>query len=155
MPYAHQIPHLTPQAAIADALYRGCLAFDSNDESLLASALSSKPSFHGPGGAHTGLAEINTLLASVGPLDTQHITSNVRVAYEDGAQTAHMTAYGRNQHCPPGKGTDPTAPKFEAGVSYDCACVLEDGVWKIEVWKMEILWTVGDRAVMGMGGGKH
>ncbi|PTB47598.1 hypothetical protein M431DRAFT_488459 [Trichoderma harzianum CBS 226.95] len=51
-----------------------------------------------------GLSDIRkNMLDSLGPLDTTHMISNIRVQVENGADAASLTAYALAQHCPAGK----------------------------------------------------
>ena len=60
----------------------------------------------------TGLSTLRAgVLNHVGPMDTTHMISNVRVDVKDGADTASLTANAMAQHCPPGRGKEPDGPK--------------------------------------------
>jgi SnoaL-like domain len=70
----------------------------------------------GSGGIYENLTAVRTeILGLVGPMDTTHMLSNVRVDIKDGANAASLMAYASGQHCPPGRGKEPVAPKFLAG----------------------------------------
>ncbi|RDW75670.1 hypothetical protein BP5796_06491 [Coleophoma crateriformis] len=151
-----QLPHiltsLTDREAITDALYRAILAFDNHDVAMFNSAFSGPDAtFDLAGTFYDGLEAIRTqLLDFIGPMDTTHMLSNIRVDVKDGASSASLTAYAQAQHSPPGKGTDPAGPKFLAGSTYFLDLVKDksDGLWKVEKWVMKIIWTQGDGSVM-------
>lgn len=153
MPYPLSLPTLSQTEAVADALYRACRGFDTNDRTIFHSAWAGQDvSFTMDGKEYKGLdAIVSDVLDLVGPLATTHFVSNIRVSVEPGSSTASLNAYGMNQHCAPGKGLDPSAPKFMSGSTYDLALIKskEDGLWKIKTWDMTIVWLQGDASVMG------
>jgi hypothetical protein len=62
-------------------LHRSVIAFDINDEKMLASSLTLDATFSMMGVTHDGYDAIKTnILDNVGPLDTTHFISNVRVS---------------------------------------------------------------------------
>ena len=73
------------------------------------------------------------------------MVSNVRVDVKDGANTASLTANALAQHCPPGKGKEPDAPKFLVGSEYGIDLIRDetDGLWKIKKWVLDVLWRQG------------
>ena len=152
MSHPHILTSLTEREAVADALYRAIIGLDSNDVSIFNSAWSEQNAvFDLRGNVINGLDAIRTqLLDFVGPMDTTHMISNVRVDVKDGASTASLTAYALAQHCPPGKGREPDSPKYLAASTYFLDLVKDksDGLWKIEKWVMKVIWTQGDSSVM-------
>ncbi|KAI9740848.1 MAG: hypothetical protein M1818_004453 [Claussenomyces sp. TS43310] len=152
MSHPHILTSLTEREAIADALQRAVIGFDSNDVSIFNSAWSGPDAvFDLNGNIINGLDAIRTqVLDIVGPLDTMHMISNVRVDVKDGASTASLTAYALSQHCPPGRGGEPDGPKYLAGTTYFLDLVKDqrDGLWKIQKWVIKIIWTQGDRSVI-------
>lgn len=159
MSHPHALTSLTPREAITDALHRVLISFDRHDTSIFNSAFASEDvTLELDGKPVTGLSNIRTqLLDHVGPMDTTHMISNVRVDIKDGADTASMTAYFMAQHCPPGRGKEADAPKFLAGGEYRVDVVKggeADGMWKITKMVVDIIWRQGDASVMrGVGGG--
>jgi hypothetical protein len=151
MSHPHALTGLTEREAITDALYRAIISCDRNDASMLDTAFSSNPTVTIAGGPSiTGLDALRAqLLDFVGPKDTQHIISNVRVDIKD-STTASLTCYALAQHAPPGQGPDPDGPKLMAGGEYfmDLVKDEEDGLWKIEKWELKVIWRQGDRSVM-------
>lgn len=99
MSYPHTLTSLTPREAITDALYRALIGFDRNDASILNSALAGEDiSVGGEGRNVNGLSALRMqILEHVGPMDTTHMISNVRVDYKDGESTASLTAYAMAQ----------------------------------------------------------
>lgn len=152
MSYPYNLSSLTPREAITDTLYRAIIAFDRNDAELLNSAFAGEDvSLSGAGREINSLTALRTqVLAHVGPMDTMHMISNVRVEVKDGADTASLTAYALAQHCPPGRGKEPDAPKYLVGGEYAMDLVRDeaDGLWKIKKWVFNIIWRQGDASVM-------
>ena len=152
MSQQHPLPNLDTHAAITDALYRGILGWDNYDHTMFDSAWAGEDvSINIDGTVHQGLSNIKKgLFAGIGPMDTQHIVSNVRVQHE-GRSTAHVTSYFQAQHCPPGRGKDPDGPKYLVGGQYFVDLVRDQkdqGVWRIKKWDLKIVWTQGDPSVM-------
>lgn len=83
-------------------------------------------------------------------LVTTHVSSNIRVELEDGADTASLTAHVIAYHVRP-----EDALSLE-DTSYTVACLYfmdlvrdgSDGLWKIKKWQLKYLWTTGDRGVV-------
>jgi hypothetical protein len=152
MSYPHILASLTQREAITDALYRALIGFDENDLSIFNSAfIGQDVDFEFRGNVIHGLDTLRTrFLDFVGPMDTTHMISNVRVDVKDGASTAYLTANALAQHCPPGKGEELDGPKYLAASRYFIDLVKDesDGLWKIKKWAMKIVWTQGDASVM-------
>ncbi|MCJ1304227.1 hypothetical protein MMC08_007039 [Hypocenomyce scalaris] len=155
MSHPHTLTSLTPREAITDALYRALIGFDRNDISIFNSAFAGEDvifELHsGDRRIINGLSAIRTqVLDLVGPMDTTHMISNVRVDVQDGADTASLTAYALAQHCLPGKGKEPDAEKYLVGGEYWVDLVRDeaDGVWKMKKWVLDIIWGQGDVSVM-------
>ena len=140
---------LTDREAIADALYRAVLAFDHPDEALLRSAMTDDAKAEIPGvAAANGIEELKAVVYDrVSKLDTTHFLSNMRVNIQS-STTAKVTCSAMAQHCPAGKGMDPTGKKFTSGSMYQCDVVKVDELWKIKYWTAQMIWFDGDRAVM-------
>ena len=152
-PYPHNLTGLTEREAITDVLYRVIIGFDSNDFSFIESAFAGEDAvvdFNGK--TIPGLSAVkNAIFATVGPLDTTHNLSNIRVDVKDGANTASLTAVAIAQHAPTGTGPNPAGKKFLAGSQYWIDLVKEEGSreWKIKKFTTKIMWTQGDPSVMG------
>lgn len=157
MPHASILPNLNTNEAIADALYRAAIGFDRNDISIFDSTFAGEDvAFElnlGNNEKRTidGLSVLKAqVLSSVGPMDTTHMISNVRINHKEGEDTASLTAYAMAQHCPPGRGKEGDGPKYTTGGEYAIDLVKDhgDGLWKIKKWVVDIIWTQGDRSVM-------
>ena len=155
MSHPHTLTSLTPREAITDAIYRAVIGFDRNDISIFNSAFVGEDvtfELHdGNRRVINGLSTIRTqVLESVGPMDTTHMISNVRVDVKDGADTASLTAYALAQHCPPGKGKVPDGPKYLVASEYRIDLMKDeaDGLWKIKKFVLDVIWRQGDASVM-------
>jgi hypothetical protein len=159
MAYPDTLTGLTTREAITDALYRIIIGFDRHDILIFNSACAGDDvAFEIHDGDEktkvSGTSTIrDTVLAAVGPMDTQHIISNVRVDVKEGANTASLWAYAMAQHCPPGKGRETDGPKYLVGGEYALDLVKDDGdgLWKIKKFVLKIIWKQGDALVMGRG----
>ena len=152
MSYPLTLTSLSPREAITDAVYRAVIGFDRNDVSMLNSAFAGEDvTFGSSGRMITSLTTAReTVLAHVGPMDTTHTISNVRIDHKDGADTAQLKCYALAQHCPPGRGKEPDGPKLLVGGEYDIDLVRDekDGLWKIKKWILDVIWRQGDASVM-------
>jgi hypothetical protein len=151
-PYPHTLTGLTDREAITDAVYRVIISFDTNDFSILESAFAGEDviiDFNGK--TIPGLSAIKAgLFPQVGPLDTTHNISNIRVDVKAGANTATLSAVALAQHAPRGTGPNPGGKKFLAGSQYWIDLVKEgSGEWKIKKFTTKIIWTQDDPSVMG------
>jgi hypothetical protein len=155
MSYPVALTSLTEREAITDALYRAMIGFDNYDVSVFNSAWSElDATIDVNGDLIYGLADIRAqLLDFVGPMDTTHTVSNVRVDIKDGASTASLTANVLAQHCPPGRGGELNGPNYLAGSRHflDLVKSQSDGLWKIKKWTMKAVWGKGDGSVMQRG----
>ncbi|KAH9214502.1 hypothetical protein DL95DRAFT_462035 [Leptodontidium sp. 2 PMI_412] len=95
-PLVHK--NLNPREAITDALFRVLIGFDENDILMFNSGFADDDvSFVMNGNVTQGLDTIRTqLLSHVGPLDTTHMVSGIRIALDDGTDTAKLTATSMN-----------------------------------------------------------
>lgn len=142
---------LTPREAVTDAVYRAIYGADTNDWELFNSALTPEIEFDLGGNIMHGAEEVRAnLFGLIGPMDTLHAISNVRVHLTDDPTKASLTAYATNQHCRPGEGLDSAAPKYTAGVMYFMDLVKDagDNLWKIQKWTIKFCWAQGDQSVM-------
>lgn len=157
MSYPRSLASLTPREAITDALYRAIIGFDQNDIPSFESAfIGENVTFELDAGENEqmkveSLSIIrDVVLAQVGPMDTTHSISNVRVDIKDGADSASLTCNVLAQHCPPGKGKDPNGPKYLVAGEYSID-LLEDkteGLWKIKKWVLKVIWRQGDASII-------
>ncbi|SCU89906.1 LANO_0D06854g1_1 [Lachancea nothofagi CBS 11611] len=151
MAYAKSLSGLTTREEIVDVVYRVCLALDSNDKALWESAWARSPdiTLDIGGNVSTGLEKINAGFDSIGPMDTQHLVSSVRVDVKDGSDKAHVTANALAQHFRAGQGQVPNADHLLVGSTYDIQIVKQaDGAWKLKTWVLKVTWTEGTWDVM-------
>jgi hypothetical protein len=152
--FPQALSSLSHREAIADALYRAAIASDHHDTVLFDSAWAGEDvsmEIHDDNKrVLQGLSLIRTnVLNRVGPMDTTHNISMVRVDYQDGAHTASLTATSTAQHAFPGTGRDPNGTKYTVGGEY-CVDLIKDdaGVWKIKKLVLNVIWTTGDASLM-------
>ncbi|KAK4691738.1 hypothetical protein P7C71_g5325, partial [Lecanoromycetidae sp. Uapishka_2] len=152
--FPQSLPSLSQREAIADALYRAAIASDHNDSALFNSAWAgegvSMEIHDDKKRVLEGLSLIRTnVLDRIGPMDTTHNISMVRVNYQDGADTAFVTATSTAQHAPSGTGRDPTGIKYTVGGEYSVDLIKDEaGVWKIKNLVLNVIWTSGDASLM-------
>jgi hypothetical protein len=153
--FAQTLPSLSHREAIADALYRAAIASDHHDSALFDSAWAGEDvsmEIHDNNKrVLEGLSLIRTnVLNRVGPMDTTHNIAMVRVNYQDGADTASLTATSTAQHAPPGTGRDPNGTKYTVGGEYSVDLIKDKAdVWKIKKLVLNVIWTSGDASLMG------
>lgn len=153
-PSQQTLPSLTQRESIADALYRAAIASDHHDTTLFDSAWAGEDvsmEIHDSNKrVLQGLSLIRTnVLDRVGPMDTTHNISMVRVNYEDGADTASLTATSMAQHAPSGTGRDPNGSKYTVGGEYAVDLVKDEvGGWRIKKLVLNVVWTSGDASLM-------
>lgn len=152
MAYLKSLSGLSTREEITDLVVRACLGFDSNDKLLWESVWAESPdiTLEINGNVMKGIDEMNkNCFNNVGPMDTQHVISSIRIDLRDGAETAHMTANAVAQHYRKGQGQLPDAEHMLAGSTYDIYVVKEkNGSWKINSWILKIIWSQGTWAVM-------
>jgi len=70
----------------------------------------------------------------IGPLDTTHHVSNVRVDIQDGGDTVILSAYAVAQHYREGEGLDPASAHSMSGAIFvvDLIKDSKDDLWKIK-----------------------
>ena len=150
-------PKTQPLQEISDPIYRTALAFDTQDETLLESALTKDVKFSliPLGISLDGLEEIKVKsFRPVSKLITMHFLLNVRVNVHDEGDDqgkAKLTCSALAQHIRPGKEFQVShEDKYTTGGLYFCDLVKVDvdGLWKIKDWEARILWTEGNRKVI-------
>ncbi|TKA73911.1 hypothetical protein B0A55_05045 [Friedmanniomyces simplex] len=142
---------LTTRDSIVDAVYRGTLAFDTGDATLLESAMTDDAVLETGGMALEGMGTIRAKLSDlISKLDTTHFVTNLRVDIQDGEAAAHVTANFLAQHYREGQGVQPDATRYLVGGVYliDMVKDEKDGLWKSKYWKVKPTWSEGDRGVM-------
>lgn len=152
MSYPIALTSLTPREAIADAFYRCTIGLDINDKELFESAWIKGPdaTFDMDGSVTKGTDALSNLLAFIGPLDTTHLITNVRVDVKEGADTAYMTCAALAQHYRAGEGTDPNAKRLMSGSRsiIDLVKDSNDGLWPMKKWTIKMVWTEGDMSIV-------
>ncbi|KAL6243088.1 hypothetical protein RBB50_010188 [Rhinocladiella similis] len=144
----HKIHSLTTRESVVDALYRVVQGIDTNDRALFQSATTEDVTMEMPGVGSISGEGIEKMFTGVGPMDTTHAISNVRVNVEEGASTATLTAYAVAQHFKAGEGFDPTSPNLLAGAIYTLTLVNDGGLWKVKKWVADFKWRQGDPSIM-------
>jgi hypothetical protein len=152
--FAQTLPSLSHREAIADALYRAAIASDHHDSELFDSAWAGEDvsmEIHDDDKrVLQGLSLIRTnVLNRVGPMDTTHNISMVRVNYQTGADTASLTATSTAQHAASGTGRNPNGIKYTVGGEYFVDLIKDnEDVWKIKKLVLNVIWTSGDASLM-------
>jgi hypothetical protein len=147
------IKHLSPREAIADAIYRITLGFDTNDTDLFKSAVDANIIFDRNGQLVEGLdAVMQKIFTPLAKLETHHSISSVRSDFEDGMDVAHAVAYMIAQHYREGEAMDPSKKGLMGGTMnhFDLGLDGETGLWKITKCVMNIKWMEGDASIVGL-----
>ena len=143
---------LTTREAITDAFYRVMSAFDENIPELLQSGMASNIVLRINGKELSGFENVkNHSFGTVGPMDTTHFVTNVRIDVEnESSTTARLTANTLAQHYPTGMGVTDSERRLLGGSKHALILVRddEDGLWKIEKWNMKSIWREGDVSVL-------
>lgn len=136
--------------SIKDTIYSIAAAFDENDFSIMKSVCDKNMIFDLNGFVMEGLEEIRIKsLNVVGPMDTTHTVSNVRVDLKADGRKATATANAIAQHYLPGQGQEKDARNFLAGTRYYFELAKDESdSWKIEKYVLKIVWTQGHISVM-------
>ncbi|QIW98632.1 hypothetical protein AMS68_004150 [Peltaster fructicola] len=144
--------YLTVREAIKDAVYRAVTGIDKDDKELFDSAFTEGAVFDLNGTRSEGLAAIHTnMFNHISKLDTTHFITNERVQVDKADnRTAVLSSHALAQHYRPGQGTEPGAKRLLTGSLYDLDLVEDpkDGLWKITVWKMKLIWVDGDMSIV-------
>jgi hypothetical protein len=128
MVYPPSLSGLSTREQIADTIVRACLGLDSNNKALWESAWAADPdiALEISGNVMQGMENINkNCFDGIGPMDTQHLLTSIRINVKEGANMAHMTANALAQHYRAGQGQDPNAERMLAGSTYDIHAVKE------------------------------
>lgn len=162
-------PPLPDREAVIDALYRCCLAWDTNDQALSDTVFTPDAVLTLNGASMTGLDEIrNKCNALIFTLDTTHLVGNLRVTFPTNApdRMASITATVIAQHFARGKGFD-LAPEggreggstammnhnrhLMSGTLYSGDLVKDrtDGLWKFSMLTIHPNWVEGHFSVVG------
>ncbi|KAJ1334029.1 nuclear transport factor 2 family protein [Microdochium nivale] len=165
------IPPLPDREAVADALYRCCLAWDTNDRALFATSFTSEAVLDLNGRSTAGITEINAVCNSIiFSVDTTHLATNIRIHFPNATNTttatgeylANLTATVIAQHFEGGKGMDLTPDDggvqlmnrnrhLMSGALYSGDLVRDegDGLWKFARLSIRPNWVEGHFSVVG------
>jgi ketosteroid isomerase-like protein len=152
--YPLSLSSLTEREAIIDTLYRAVIASDRHDLELFTSAWAGEDvvfEIHdNEKRVIPNLSLIRTYIFDrIGPMDTTHNISMVRVDVKEGADTAALTCTTLAQHSPPGRGREPDGPKYTVGGQYSLDLIKNAaGEWKVKKWVLNVIWDQGDASVM-------
>jgi hypothetical protein len=148
---------LTDRAEIADALYRYAAGLDFGDTALLESALTedavvdltaavTKLGLDFPVLAPREVV-VHALASAVGPLDTSHSITNVRI--ELTGDTATARCYAQANHYLPGEGPNPERTRHALMMNRYTAELARDGArWRIRRLLIDCAWFEGDPQVL-------
>ncbi|OAA72396.1 hypothetical protein ISF_01469 [Cordyceps fumosorosea ARSEF 2679] len=157
---AHLSPTPSDREAVVDAIARCVCGLDTADRALFQSAFTTDAVFDLNGTLLRGLDEITTSCFDiVSPLDTTHMTSNVRTTFAEGGRAATTTATGVAHHYRAGRGLAMEqgghTERLVVGSLYSIDLVkVDDGtaeapLWKAKTWRLKSVWSQGDWAIMG------
>lgn len=152
--YPPSLSGLSEREAITDALYRAAIGSDHYDAELFNSAWAGEDvSMELHDDNKRVLPNLSLIRAhvfdKVGPMDTTHNISMVRVNVKQGADTATLTATSTAVHSPPGKGRDPEGIKYTVGGEYSVELIKDEtSVWRIKKLVLNVIWTQGDVSLM-------
>ena len=142
------IQSLSLREAVIDALYRCINGLDLADEQLFRSAFTIDAKLTVQEKTTEGLvAIVADTYKNISKLDTTHHISNIRLNI-DGSR-AQMTATALAQHYRTGTGMQ-DVPRLLAGSFWDVDLVQQkdETEWKIKDWKLRLVWSEGDFAVL-------
>jgi hypothetical protein len=150
---ATTLTDLVDRAAITDTLLRYAAGLDLNDADLLSSSLTEDavvdlgPAMRRIGYDFPPLAPretvVTSLIGAVGPLDSSHSISNIRITLD--GDRATVLAYAQAQHFKPGSGSDPAVTRHALMMNRYTASVVRDGEqWRIQHLDIANAWFEGD-----------
>ncbi|KAH8648641.1 hypothetical protein BX600DRAFT_475564 [Xylariales sp. PMI_506] len=147
-------PPLIGREAVADALYRAAVAWDTNDGDLFDTTFLADGVFEVNGRPMKGLPDIHaTGLALIFSVDTTHMVTNVRVSMKSAEQSpseASLTAHVLSQHFAYGKGMEPDQKNLLSCSLYRGELAKDvDGLWKFKHLNIKSNWVQGDWSVLG------
>lgn len=97
---------------------------------------------------------VGGFLASMGPLDTTHSVSNLRIAVEGDAATLAAQVLGR--HFPPGEGAKPDHERpFVSMNFFEGELVRSGDTWRFARLAVDNAWSEGDPGVLATGADAH
>ncbi|QBD75556.1 nuclear transport factor 2 family protein [Ktedonosporobacter rubrisoli] len=142
---------------VADALYRWAAGLDLGDADLLASSCTEDICFDfAPAASKIGIefpalssrdVVVKTMIAVIGPLDTSHAPSNLRITVN--GESAGLQAYVLAQHFSPGEGPRPDRTRHALLMGrYDANLVRDAEIWRISRLTIDCIWFEGDPTVV-------
>lgn len=144
---------LTTREAIADAFYRLMSALDENDVAVFDSAMMSDITQDFNGQTRHGIEAVRAhALGVVGPLDSTHFVTNIRIDVEnDAAETATLTGNTLALHYPSGSGRSQSNRRLVGGSRHKIEMTKDEreGLWRFQTWTIRTVWFEGDYSVMG------
>ena len=151
------IREITDRAEITDAIYRYGAGLDFGDAALMESALTedavvdltaatAKLGLDFPALAPRDTV-VGALTAYVGPLDTSHVITNVRI--EITGDTATARCYAQANHYLPGEGPRPDLTRHALMMNRYTAEMARDGEhWRIRRLDIDCAWFEGHPQVL-------
>jgi hypothetical protein len=149
--------NITDRAEITDAIYRYAAGLDFGDAALLESALT-EDAVVDLTSATTKLGldfpvlaprdtVVGALVTAVGPLDTSHSITNVRIGIV--GDTATARCYAQANHYLPGEGPRPDRTRHALMMNRYTAEMVRDGErWRIRRLLIDCAWFDGDPSVL-------
>lgn len=141
---------------ITDALHRFAFGLDHNDPGTLASALTEDCTFDfTPAASKLGIdfpkltgrdKVVSSVLSLIGPLDTSHTVSNVRVKVN--GDSATLYAYVMAQHFMPGDGPRRGTENALLMNRYYCEAMRDGQQWRLRRVKIDNAWAEGDPEIL-------
>ncbi|KAL2836230.1 SnoaL-like domain-containing protein [Aspergillus pseudodeflectus] len=147
-------PSLTPREAISDALYRCIEGVDTKNKALFDSSFTQTATFEVNGAVSEGLAAIHAnCFDIIGPKNTTHFVSNIRIHIDESGEKAAMSAYALAQHYREGEGLKGDQERLLTGNFYQLQLVREAGLaegefWRIETFVVKSSWAEGQWGVL-------
>jgi hypothetical protein len=153
----HVIQDIADRAEITDALYRYTSGLDHGDAELLASSLTEDAIVDlTPATTKIGLdfpvlqpreVVVGALAGAVGPLDTSHSITNVRIDIL--GDTATVRCYAQAQHFLPGEGPLSDRTRHALMMNrYVAEMVRDDRHWRMRRLVIDNAWFEGDPMVL-------
>lgn len=145
-------PAPSARDAVADAVYRFIMGMDTNDVDLLKSAFVPDCTVELKIKSITGLDAFvkEWYEALIAKTDTTHQVTNMRVHIERDGSKAYISALFTSQHFRGGEGTVLGTPRYDTGGKYYAELVpAAGGLWKIQLFKIGLIWKDGDHSIMG------
>jgi hypothetical protein len=151
------VREITDRTQITDAIYRYAAGLDFGDSALLESALTedavvdltaatAKLGLDFPVLASRDVV-VGALASAVGPLDTSHSITNVRIDIV--GDTATARCYAQANHYLPGEGPQPDRTRHALMMNRYTADMARDGErWRIRRLLIDCAWFDGDPSVL-------